>query len=69
MKRFSRYIPFLVLLLALAWVLRGWMPPEPAGDELDTRAFSELPVLIGGRVKPIDTVARTTLLITRGKRR
>ena len=33
---------------------------------LDT--FSRIPVLRGGRVKPIDSVARNTLLVLRSKR-
>jgi len=67
MKRLLSFTPWLVLVLAIYWVLKGWMPPKPADGEFDTRSFSELPVLIGGRVKPIDTVARNTLLILRGK--
>lgn len=63
----KRFIPYLVLILALAWVLMSWAPPKPKQAELDIRAFSQLPVLVGGRIKPIDTVARTTLLIMRGK--
>ena len=31
-------------------------------------AFSRIPVLRGGRVKPIDSVARNTLLVLRSKR-
>ena len=33
----------------------------------DTNAFGKLPVLANGRIKPLDTVARTSLLILHGK--
>ncbi|MEK9772430.1 MAG: hypothetical protein VW576_02585, partial [Opitutae bacterium] len=43
---------------------------EPVtGDEsINLDAFSRIPVLRGGRVKPIDSVARNTLLVLRNKR-
>ncbi len=34
---------------------------------MDIAGFSRLPVLNGGRMKPLDTVARTSLLLLRGK--
>ena len=63
----KRFIPYLVLVLAVAWVIMSWAPPKPKEKELDTRAFSRLPVLAGGRIKPMDTLARTSLLIMHGK--
>lgn len=43
--------------------------PPPAPDEsFDLDGFSRIPVLRGGRVKPIDSVARNTLLVLRNKR-
>ena len=43
-------------------------PPEPPADSFDLEGFSRIPVLRGGRVKPIDSVARNTLLVLRNKR-
>jgi len=40
--------------------------PLHAADAID-EAFGKLPVLSGGRVKPLDTVGRTALLMMRGK--
>lgn len=40
--------------------------PDP--QSIDLEAFAELPVLRGGRVKPLDSVARNTLLVLRNKR-
>jgi hypothetical protein len=36
--------------------------------EFDLEAFSRIPVLRGGRVKPLDSVARNILLVLRNKR-
>jgi len=43
-------------------------PPVPPADSFDLDGFSRIPVLRGGRVKPIDSVARNTLLVLRNKR-
>lgn len=63
----KKLLPWLVLLLALAYVgstLRA--PSAPAGAP-DAAAFGKLPVLVGGRIKPLDTVARATLLQFQGR--
>jgi ABC-type transport system involved in cytochrome c biogenesis permease subunit len=36
-------------------------------SEFDIKGFASLPALNGGRLKPLDTMARTTLLLLRGK--
>ena len=41
---------------------------EVPSDEFDLEGFSRIPVLRGGRVKPIDSVARNSLLVLRNKR-
>jgi MFS family permease len=52
---------------AALWLGASWIAPKPMADDFDVRSFSRLPVLVGGRVKPLDTVARNSLLIMRGK--
>jgi hypothetical protein len=42
--------------------------PEVPADNFDLEGFSRIPVLRGGRVKPIDSVARNSLLVLRNKR-
>ncbi len=37
-------------------------------EEFDLESFSRIPVLRGGRVKPLDSVARNILLVLRNKR-
>ncbi|HEX4629382.1 MAG TPA: cytochrome c biogenesis protein CcsA [Chthoniobacterales bacterium] len=63
----KRFFPWLVLMLAAGWVIASFFPPKtkPGGPDLVT--FGKLPVLVGGRVKPLDTVARNSLLIVHGK--
>ena len=64
----KRFIPVLVLVLAASWLASSLRPPQNTG-EIDLVAFSRLPVLVNGRLKPIDTVARTSLLILQGRQR
>lgn len=52
----------LTLLLALLMLL-----PPARTRGFDLAAFGRLPVLQGGRVKPLDSVARNALLLIRGK--
>lgn len=63
----KRFFPWLVLLLAAAWLAVSWLPPKIASDQPDVVTFGKIPVLVGGRVKPLDTVARNSLLIIHGK--
>jgi len=50
------------VLIACSALLR----PVPT-SELDTRAFALLPVSAGGRIKPMDTAARSMLMIAGGR--
>jgi ABC-type transport system involved in cytochrome c biogenesis permease subunit len=65
----KRYFPLLTLILAAAWVVSDLVPPQIAKDGPDLVTFGKIPVLVGGRVKPLDTVARNSLLIIHGKQR
>jgi ABC-type transport system involved in cytochrome c biogenesis permease subunit len=62
----KRYLPWLALALGILWVGSSLTPPKIA-NAADLVAFGKVPVLVGGRIKPIDTVARNSLLIIRGK--
>ena len=55
----ERLFPVLMVLLAAAWIFSSVFPPSrPAGD-LQIDEFGRIPVVADGRVKPMDTVART----------
>lgn len=57
-----------VAVFASALALAAWpaFAPAPKSD-FNLEAFGRLPVLEGGRVKPIDTFARNSLLVIRSK--
>jgi ABC-type transport system involved in cytochrome c biogenesis permease subunit len=62
----ARFVPWIAGGLALVAALAGALPGGKTRG-YDTEAFGRLPVLEGGRVKPIDSVARNALLVIRGK--
>jgi len=65
----KRYLPWLALALAVLWVGSSVAPPKAASGGADLVGFGKIPVLVGGRVKPLDTVARNSLLIIQGRER
>lgn len=65
----KRFVPFLVLLAGILYVGSSLRAPAPKPDSFDLAAFGRLPVLVNGRIKPLDTVARTSLLVLQGRQR
>jgi ABC-type transport system involved in cytochrome c biogenesis permease subunit len=65
----KRFLPLLVLLLAVGYVLSTLYVPATAPGAFDLTAFGRLPVLVNGRIKPLDTVARTSLLEMQNRQR
>jgi len=63
----KRFLPWIILAVAAACIAANWLPRKAAKDDFDFSRFGEKPVLVGGRVKPLDTVARNSLLIIHGK--
>lgn len=63
----KRFLPWIILVVAAGSIASNWLPAKPAKDEFDFANFGKIPVLVGGRVKPLDTVARNSLLIIHGK--
>ncbi|WP_243336611.1 cytochrome c biogenesis protein [Anaeromyxobacter soli] len=62
----KRAVPWIAFGLALAGAASSLLPSgKPRG--FDVEAFGQIPVLEGGRVKPVDTIARNALLMIRGK--
>src|SRR3954466_9349321 len=64
MKRFT---PLLILLVVAGWIAGNWLPRKAPANNIDLAKFGKIPVLVGGRMKPLDTVARNSLLIIHGK--
>jgi len=64
----KKFIPFLVLLLAAVWMVSS-LAPRSSKSGFDLVGFGQLPVLANGRIKPLDTIARSTLLQLQGRQR
>jgi ABC-type transport system involved in cytochrome c biogenesis permease subunit len=62
-----RFFSALVFVLAAFWIGASFIPAKESHEGLDLAGFGKIPVLVGGRIKPLDTVARNSLLIIRTK--
>jgi ABC-type transport system involved in cytochrome c biogenesis permease subunit len=58
----GRYFPWAVVTLAAAFLLSKMFPPRDPEGAMQIREFAKLPVADQGRIKPIDTVARVSLM-------
>ena len=56
-------IIYLIVFGIAALVLLEGLRTSKVDSDFDLDAFAELPVQVGGRIKPLDSVARNTLLI------
>ena len=59
----KKFVFYSILAIAALITVRAFKPPAYHSPGFDIATFSELPVQVGGRIKPIDSVARNTLLI------
>jgi ABC-type transport system involved in cytochrome c biogenesis permease subunit len=57
-------IPAVALAIGLAVIAVGLTPRKPKDGGLDLSRFGEIPVISQGRAKPLDTLARHSLLAT-----
>jgi ABC-type transport system involved in cytochrome c biogenesis permease subunit len=62
-----RYLPWLVVALAGAYLVKEMIPPQDPKDGFQIHEFSKILVLDRGRLKPIDTVARANMMIISAK--
>jgi ABC-type transport system involved in cytochrome c biogenesis permease subunit len=58
MKKFA---PWLIGFFLIGWAVVKMLPPRPTPG-IDVDGFARLPVLVGGRVMPMDTLGRLSLL-------
>ncbi len=63
----KRLLPFLVLLLGALYLASPLLRPTKSDFDLD--GFGRIPVVANGRTKPLDSVARNTLLLLQGRQR
>jgi ABC-type transport system involved in cytochrome c biogenesis permease subunit len=66
MKTTRPWILWLVVAATLAYVIAPLFQSDTWGG-FEMQKFGRLPVLLNGRIKPLDTVARNSLLIIHGK--
>src|SRR5687768_17526571 len=62
----KKWVPWLVFAIFVLYILGGFRPPK-SDDGYDYSEFAKIPVLLNGRVQPLDSMARNTLLMSRGK--
>ncbi|MSU63740.1 MAG: cytochrome C biogenesis protein [Pedosphaera sp.] len=63
----KKWFPMIVVGVFAAWLLAG-LRPAPEKNDFNSAEFGRLPVLLNGRVQPLDSVGMNTLLSMRGKR-
>jgi len=66
MTTVQRLLPWLMAVISLALVV-GAVVDRRIDSPYDWEAYGEIPVSASGRVKPLDTVARNTLMILSGR--
>lgn len=62
----KKLTPWILTALFTLWVASSLRPPKQT-TEFDLNAFGRLPVLLNGRVQPMDSVARNSLLAIAGR--
>jgi ABC-type transport system involved in cytochrome c biogenesis permease subunit len=61
----KKYLPWILTALGAAWLLLGLRPSRSEGFHLVE--FGRLPVLLNGRIQPLDSIARNALMQLRTK--
>src|SRR6516225_9508624 len=62
----KKFLPWIIGLVFVLWIAGRMIPLRP-GPGFDFARFSQLPVLVDGRVMPMDSLARISLSIIRGR--
>jgi ABC-type transport system involved in cytochrome c biogenesis permease subunit len=60
------YVPLIAAGFVGVYLLLVGMAPEAGEGQMDVAEFGRIPVLNGGRVMPIDSVARNSLMVING---
>jgi len=63
MNGLSHWVHWVATALTGLWLVSAMAPPSDPPGEMQVLAFGKLPALASGRIKPLDTVARTNLMI------
>lgn len=63
----KKLLPLLLPALCALWVVSAWRTPSDKPGTIPANAFGRLPVIANGRVQPLDSLARNSLLQIREK--
>ena len=63
----KKHLPLLIFAIFAVWAGRALVPPKDQPGQFAVQEFGRLPVLTNGRVQPLDSLARNSLLQLREK--
>ncbi len=63
MNRLTRGFPAVALAVALAYLVAGMLPERDPEGGMHLREFGRVPAVYQGRCKPLDTLARNSLMV------
>jgi len=63
---FRRWLPWAITGFFALWLI-GNLRPQPVKSAFNVDEFGKLPAVLEGRIQPLDSVARNTLLVMRSK--
>src|SRR5262245_45926732 len=63
MNNVFRILTGIVLIMALIYLLMAMIQPGDGTSQFQLTEFGKLPVVKGGRVQPLDSVARNSLMV------
>ena len=63
----KKHLPWIIPAIFAIWVIASLFPKADKPEEFHLSEFGKLPVLLNGRIQPMDSVARNALLILRAR--
>src|SRR4051794_13236490 len=63
----KKHLPWIIPAVFALWIVGTLFPRPEKPDDFHLREFGKLPVLLNGRIQPLDSVARNSLLILRAR--
>src|SRR5262249_46716041 len=67
LQKLERFFPFAIVALFALMLLGRSMTPSVRDDRMNLYGFGRIPVQHGGRIQPLDSVARNLLVVISGK--
>ncbi len=67
MNTLTKFFPWAIVAVFSLYAVGKMVPKHETYKEFDLSAFGAIPVVDGGRVKPLDSIARTSMLFISGR--